>query len=199
MPQLSTLRDIAGLGSEPARLGSSAVVMIDCQNTYREGVMRLVGIEDALEEGRRLLERARAAGAPVLHIAHDAGPGSPYDVSAEIGRIADIVAPLEGEPTIVKNYPNSFVATDLHERLQALGCETVIFAGFMTHMCVNSTVRGAFNHGYKPTVVAGAAATRDLPTPSGGVIEARSLHEASLTGLADLFAVVVGKADDLPA
>lgn len=199
MAHLSTLRDIAGLGSEPAALGSSAVVMIDCQNTYREGVMRLVGVEDALEEGRRLLERARAAGAPVLHIAHDAGPGSPYDFSAEIGRIADIVAPRDGEPTIVKHYPNAFVGTDLDERLRALGRETVIFAGFMTHMCVNSTVRGAFSHGYKPTVVAGATATRDLPTPSGGSVDARSLHEASLVALADLFAVIAGTADDLPA
>jgi nicotinamidase-related amidase len=199
MPKPRTLREIAGLGAEPASLGDSAVVMIDCQNTYREGVMHLVGVEEALREGRRLLERARAAGAPILHIAHDSGPGSLYDYSARIGQIADLAAPKEGEPTIIKHYPNSFVETDLHERLQKLGCKTVIFAGFMTHMCVNSTVRGAFNHGYKPTVVAAATATRDLPMRGGGVVDARSLHEASLSALADLFAVVVDRADDLPA
>ncbi len=88
--------------------------------------------------------------------------------------------------------------TDLHDRLQGLGRDNVIFAGFMTHMCVNSTVRGAFNLGYKPTVVGSATATRDLPTASGGVLAARDLHDASLTSLADLFAVVVDKADDLP-
>ncbi len=197
MAEVHTLRDLAGMGREPASLAQAVVVMIDCQNTYREGVMKLVGIEKALEEARRLLERARAAGTPILHVAHDSGPGSPYDVSAEIGQIADSVAPQGDEPTIVKNYPNAFVKTDLHDRLQALGREQVVFAGFMTHMCISSTVRGAFPMGYKSTVVGNATATRDLPRQDGGVLAARDLHEASLAGLADLFAVVVDRAEDL--
>jgi hypothetical protein len=56
---------------------------------------------------------------PVIHIQHDAGPGTPYDIRAEIGAIADKVAPAEGEPVVVKNYPNSS-CTDL-ARLKALG------------------------------------------------------------------------------
>ena len=43
---------------------------------------------------------------------HDAGQGSPYDVTAEIGQISDEVAPIAGEPVIVKNYPSSFFQTD---------------------------------------------------------------------------------------
>ena len=57
--------------------------MIDCQNTYRRGVMQLEGAEDAFAEAARLL--ARASGIPVFHIMHDAGQGSPYDITAEIG------------------------------------------------------------------------------------------------------------------
>ena len=193
-----TLREIAGLGAEPNHLKDSAVVMIDCQNTYREGVMQLVGVEPALEECRRLVERARAAGVPLLHVQHDSGPGSPYDITAEIGAIATPVAPAGEEPIIVKHRPSSFFETDLDARLKELGVENLILAGFMTHMCVNSTARSAFNLGYRPTVVAGATATRDLPTPDGGVIKARDLHNASLAGLADLFAVVVDKVDDIP-
>ena len=196
MSEPRTLRGVAGLTLVPGTLKDSALVMIDCQNTYREGVMKLHGVEEALEEARRLLERARAAGTPVIHIAHDAGPGSPYDVSAEIGQIADIVAPKDGEPTIVKNYPNSFVETDLHERLQALGAKNLILAGFMTHMCVNSTARGAFNLGYHTTVVGRATATRDLPSGSG-TIDAATLHQASLAAVADLFGVVVEGAGDI--
>lgn len=67
----------------------------------------------------------------------------------------------------------------------------------MTHMCVNSTARGAFNLGYNVTVVAGATATRDLPVPWGGVVPARSVHDASLAGIADLFAVVVNRTRDV--
>jgi len=193
-----TLRDVAGLGTEPCGLAESAVVMIDCQNTYRQGVMQLVGVEEALKEGQRLLERARAAGSPIIHIAHDSGPGSLYDITAEIGRIADLVAPQGDEPTVIKNFPNSFVKTDLHERLQAMGRQKLIFAGFMTHMCVNSTARGAFSLGYRTTVVGNATATRDLPGPDGTVIDARSLFLVSLSAVADLFTVVANSVDDLP-
>jgi len=195
--QGKTLRALAGLDPAPCTLGGSALVMIDCQNTYRSGVMALHGVEEALMEARKLLARARSAGTGIFHIAHDAGPGTPYDRSAEIGRIADVVAPREGEPVITKSKPNSFVGTDLDERLRAAGVTELILAGFMTHMCVNSTARGAFNLGYKSTVVAHATATRDLPLPGGGVVGARALHQASLAAIADLFAVVVDGADDL--
>ncbi len=76
--------------------------MIDCQNTYREGTMKLAYVEEALVEAQRLLERARAAGAPIFHIRHDAGAGSPYDLTARIGQISDEVAPKSGEPVITK-------------------------------------------------------------------------------------------------
>ena len=198
MNDLKTLRDVAGLGTTPAGLRQSALVMIDCQNTYRAGLMQLEGVEAALDEAQRVLERARALGVPVIHIQHDAGPGSPYDVRAEIGQIADKVKPLGSEPVIVKNYPNSFVQTELHERLQKLGITNLVLAGFMTHMCVNSTARGAFNLGYRPTVVAGATATRALPSAQGGVVSAAALQEASLATLSDLFAVIVPRAADLP-
>jgi nicotinamidase-related amidase len=198
MSDLKTLRDVSGLGNQPGALRQSALIMIDCQNTYRQGLMQLDGVEPALDEARRLLERARSLGIPVLHIQHDAGPGSPYDVRAEIGQIADKVRPLDGEPVIVKNYPNSFVKTDLHERLQKLGISNLVLAGFMTHMCVNSTARGAFNLGYRPTVVAGATATRPLPSAAGGVVPAQALQEASLATLSDLFAVIVPGSADLP-
>jgi nicotinamidase-related amidase len=198
MSDLKTLREVAGLGHQPGALRQSALVMIDCQNTYRRGLMQLEGVEPALDEARRLLERARAVGIPIIHIQHDSGPGSPYDIRAEIGRIADKVQPLASEPVVVKHYPNSFLQTDLHERLQKHGVTNLVLAGFMTHMCVNSTARGAFNLGYRPTVVAGATATRSLPTATGGVVAAPVLQEASLAALSDLFAVVVPHAADLP-
>lgn len=57
-----TLRGLLGLGDTPAGLQDSALVMIDCQNTYRSGVMQLHGAEDAIAEAARMLVRARAAG-----------------------------------------------------------------------------------------------------------------------------------------
>ena len=186
-----TLREVAGLPSHPTALREAALVLIDCQNTYREGTMRLVGVEPALAEAARLLERARSVGIPIFHIQHDAGPGSPYDITARIGQISDEVAPKAAEPVITKHFPNSFIQTDLEQQLRVAGVTNVILAGFMTHMCVNSTARGAFNLGFRPTVVAAATATRDLPGGDGDVVAAAELQAASLAALRDLFAVVV--------
>ena len=199
MSNESTLRGLMGLGDAPAPLADSALVMIDCQNTYRRGVMQLSGVEAAVSEARDLLERARRAGTPVVHVMHDAGEGSPYDVRAEIGQISDEVAPDSGEPVVVKNFPNAFVGTDLMQRLRELtSAQDLVFAGFMTHMCVNSTARGAFSNGFRPAVVAGATATRDLPASDGSVVPASSVQRASLASLTDLFGVVVDSASSFP-
>ncbi|HJU70779.1 MAG TPA: cysteine hydrolase family protein [Paucimonas sp.] len=197
MPKPTTLRNIAGLPGVPTDLNQSALVMIDCQNTYREGVMKLNGVEAALDEAGRLLDRARRLGRPIFHIQHDGGSGSPYDIRVPIGAIADPVAPMPGEAVIVKHYPNSFVGTELEARLRATGVGSIVLAGFMTHMCVNSTARGAFNLGFQPTVVARATATRDLPGADGGLVTADALQKASLAMLGDLFAVIVPSAADL--
>lgn len=199
MAENPTLRTLSGLPALPAPLSQSALVMIDCQNTYCEGVMKLAGVEEALGEAAALLARAREAGIPIIHIRHNAGPGTPYDVQAPIGQIAGPVAPQGDEPVITKAYPNSFHETELQQTLARHGIEpgksnNLILAGFMTHMCVNSTARGAFNLGYAPTVVAAATATRDLPG-----VAAAALQAASLASLADLFALVVERSDRLGA
>lgn len=197
MSDLNTLRGLVGLSPEPARLSGSALLMIDLQNTYREGVMRLAEVEPAVAEARALLARARAAGSLVIHVRHDAGAGSPYDVSAPIGQISDEVAPQGEEAVITKSYPSAFVGTDLQARLETAGIKDVIVAGFMTHMCVNSTARSAFSLGFSPTVVASATATRDLPGPDGAVVPAAQLQAASLAALSDLFAVVARQGADI--
>ncbi len=194
----TTLRQLSGLPATPARLSESALVIVDAQNTYRGGVMQLVGVEPALDECARLLARARELKVPVIHIQHDAGPGTPYDVRAEIGAIADKVAPLADEPVVIKNYPNSFVGTDLDARLKAAGIKNLVVVGFMTHMCINSTARGGFNLGYGVTVPAAATATRPLPSPGGAVLSAEAVQSAALAALGDLFAVVVEDAAEIP-
>ncbi len=103
----------------------------------------------------------------------------------------------DGEPVITKAYPNSFVGTDLQAQLDAAGVNDLVLAGFMTHMCINSTARGAFSLGFRPTVVASATATRDLPAPDSSVVPASQLQAASLATLADLFAVVAPRQSDI--
>lgn len=195
-----TLRQVAGLPTDLVRLADATLVLIDYQNTYRTGVMALPAADRALAAGARLLERARAAGTRVIHVVNDGGPGTPYDVRAEIGAISPQVAPRDGEPVVVKTFPNAFHQTDLRQILTDLNAgPDLILAGFMTHMCVTFTAEGAFNLGYRPTVVADACATRPLSGPDGALLPADTLHDAALTTIGDLFGLVVPTADVLPA
>lgn len=185
------------MGFQHASLQDAVLVMVDCQNTYRQGVMQLTHVEPAILEAQKLLHKARDLGIPIIHIQHDAGPGTPYDIRAHIGAIADEVAPENGEAVVVKQYPNAFWHTPLETQLKSLNIEHIVLAGFMTHMCINSTARGAFNLGFKPTVVASACATRSLVGPQGKVMDAQTIHDGALAAIRDLFAVVVDDVDQL--
>jgi nicotinamidase-related amidase len=200
MPASRTLRDVIGLDDRLPQLADATLVLIDFQNTYRTGVMALQDADEALAAAGRLLSAARAAGTPVVHVVNDGGAGSPYDIRAETGAISPEVAPAEGEPVVVKRFPDAFHGTELDATLRGLGSgPDLVLAGFMTHMCVTFTAHGAFTRGYRPTVVAEATATRSLPAPGGAALPAATLHDAALTAIGDLFGPVARRVEDLTA
>ncbi|MFJ1456659.1 isochorismatase family protein [Nocardia sp. N2S4-5] len=190
----TTLREVHGLDQTPAKLADSTLLLIDFQNTYTRGVMELDGWEAALEAAARLLERARREGAGVVHVIHDGGPGTPYDIRSEIGAIHPRLAPIEGEPVVVKHAPDAFHDTDLETHVPAGG--DVVIAGWMTHMCVTFTAQGAFLRGNRPTVVAEATATRSLPV-AGADLTADQVHHSALATISDLYGVVVSSQEEL--
>lgn len=191
MTAARTLLQLAGADATPGPLTRSAVVVIDAQREYVDGRLPLPGAAPALDVVHRLLVRARAAGAPVIHVAHQGKAGGLFDPEGTGGQIADPARPEPGEVVIAKGMPNAFAGTDLHAVLKETGRTSVILAGFMTHMCVSSTARAAVDLGYRITVIADGTATRALPDPTGGLdIDAAMLQRSSLAELADRFAVV---------
>lgn len=190
MTPSKTLRELNALDDSPANLANATLVLVDYQNTYTYGVMELTGWKPALEAASALLARARAAGTKIIHVMHDGGVGSPYDITKDIGQIHASVAPITDEAVVVKHAPNSFVGTNLGELVDAAGRQQLIIIGFMTHMCVTFTAEGAFLRGNQPTVVADACATRPLRSAVAGV-EAEQLHHCALATIADLYGVVV--------
>ncbi|MER7554489.1 isochorismatase family protein [Streptomyces anulatus] len=190
----TTLRELNGFDATPAALAGSTLILVDYQNTYTRGVMELDGWRESLDAAARLLARARAAGTGVVHVINDGGEGTPYDIRAEIGRIHPAIAPVAGEPVVVKKAPDSFHGTDLGEHVPEGG--DVIIAGWMTHMCVAFTAQGAFLRGNRPTVVADACATRSLPV-AGTDLDARQVHHGALATIGDLYGVVVPTQESL--
>lgn len=194
MDRPKTLFSLANQQPKAPRPGAATLILIDCQNDYLDSPLALVGIDEAIRQAERLLAATRTAGGRVIHVAHKGAPGGRFDRGGHGGAIIAALAPLSGEAVVEKPRPNAFSGTELATLTGPAGA-ALIFAGFMTHNCVSSTVRAGRDLGYAMTVAADACATRDLPCP-GGVIRAADLHAAELAALADAHAGVFA-VDDL--
>jgi nicotinamidase-related amidase len=142
-----------------------ALVIVDVQNDYFDGgSMALVGMEAAADNCGRLLESFRASGEPLFHIQHLATrPGATFFVPDTPGcEINARVKPHDDETLVVKHFPSAFRETALHQQLQSAGVDELVICGAMTHMCIDTTVRAAFDLGYKCRLIDDACATRDL-------------------------------------
>jgi nicotinamidase-related amidase len=153
----------------------TAVVLIEYQNDFTsEGGVLHDAVNDVMEStgmldnSRRLVEAARAAGATVVHapITFMAGYGElsehPYgilkgvvDSSAFVkgewgAEIVDALAPQEGDVVVEgKRGLDTFATTNLDFILRARGIDTIALGGFLTNCCVESTMRSGYEKGYK--------------------------------------------------
>lgn len=193
MSDPKTLFQLLGRGYAPATLSKATLLLIDAQEEYRSGALRLPGIEPAIAEIATLLGAMRNLGAPVIHVRHLGIPGGLLDPQGPRGRFIEGLEPQPGEAVVEKRLPNAFAGTDLHDRLQALGHLDLVICGFMTHSSVSTTVRAAKDYGYRCTLVDAACATRDLPYQNELVL-ARDLHRMTMAALADNYATVVPQA-----
>jgi nicotinamidase-related amidase len=169
------------------------LLLIDIQNDYFPGgAMELVGMAAAADKAAQLLRRFRHERAPIYFIQHLANrPGATFFLPGTMGaEINGAVAPLAGEPAIIKHFPNSFRETGLLEALRRDGVKELVIAGAMSHMCIDATTRAAFDLGYSCIVVEDACATRDLEF-KGEKIKAADVHGAFMAALKMVYAEVV--------
>ena len=161
-----------------------ALIIIDVQNDYFEG-------------GACELHKAREAEGHIVELIEesrklDINPDNDtFFIEGTYGcEISDRVKPLPTDTVIVKYCPNSFLGTELNDCLRSLDVEKLIVCGMMTHMCVDTTVRAAMDHGYDVTLVANACATMDLEI-NGEVIPAETVQKTYIASLAGIFAKIV--------
>ena len=176
---------------------SQALLIVDVQNDYFPGGrMELVGSREAGQQAGELLAAFRAARLPVIHVQHiSVRPGATFFLPGTEGiRIHEAVAPREGEPIFEKSFPNAFRQTGLLAHLQGLGVRQLTIAGMMTHMCIDTTVRAAFDLGFESTLAHDACATKALSF-GGTEVTAAEVQATFLAALDGTFAKVRSAAE----
>lgn len=170
-----------------------ALLVIDVQNEYVSGALPIAypPLTTSLPNIASAMDAAHAAGVPVVVVQHVDEADSPVFASGSLGvQLHEAVADRPREHLLTKQTVSCFASTDLGERLDDLGVDTLTIAGFMTQHCDESTARDAADRGLIVEVLADATGTLPLSTPSGE-ISAQALHETSLLVLHSGFAAVV--------
>jgi nicotinamidase-related amidase len=172
---------------------SPVLLLIDVQREYftRESPLWIPDGPQVLEQLAGLLEVARQASVPVVHVQHHEGRGSEvFATGTAAVETMPEVAPLPEELVVLKRLPGSFDGTQLDDVLESLHARTLIIGGFMTHMCCDTTAREAHARGLDVRFLTDGTATRDLPRPGGGTIPHQIVHEATLAAQADGFSTL---------
>ena len=157
---------------DPAK---TAVVLIEYQNefTTEGGVLHgavapVMDKTGMLDKTVALVEAARAAGVTIMHAPITFAPGygelsrHPYGILKGVvdgnafvkgtwgAAIVDALTPAAGDIVIEgKRGLDTFASTNLDFILRSKGIETVILGGFLTNCCVESTMRSAYENGYR--------------------------------------------------
>ncbi len=182
----------------------TALILIDIQNDYfpsfPESKMALPDMDAATEQAASLLEAAREHDVKIIHVKHvmasDAAPFfHPGTPGAELH---DSVAPKAGEKIVEKTRPNSFVGTGLEELLREGKIEHLVMCGAMSQMCVDATVRGGVDLGFKVTLAKDACAAANV-SYDGTNVPSVMVHAAIMAPLAASYADVRNTSEIIPA
>jgi len=179
---------------------STALIIVDIQNDYfPNGKMELSNPGKAAANAAKILDWFRQNNKDnIFHVQHIASnPEAGFFLpNTEGAKINEAVLPSKHEHIIVKNFPNSFLKTDLESKLREKGVTKVVIAGMMTHMCIDATVRAAVDLGFETTLIEDACATKEL-SYQDKVVSAEQVHTAFISALNGIYANVISAEDFL--
>src|ERR1700704_1405227 len=163
---------------------TTAVVLIEFQNdfttprgVFHDGVKDVMRSTNMLAHTVKVANAARAAGATVMHVAISFAEGyrelgHPYGILKDVADNqafrkdtwgAAIVEVLKPQPDDIviegKRGLDAFASTNLDFILRHKGIRTVALAGFLTNVCVESTMRSAYERGFDVVTLKDCTAT----------------------------------------
>jgi nicotinamidase-related amidase len=175
---------------------SMAIVLIEFQNdftsaggVFHEAVKGVMQSNHMLENTVAVVERARAAGAAIMHVPisfaegyRELGP-NPYGILKGVvdnkafikgswgAAIVDVLEPKPNDIVIEgKRGLDAFPSTNLDFILRSRGIRTVVLGGFLTNCCVESTMRSAYERGFEVVTLTDCTATVDAQAQEMAIV-----------------------------
>ncbi|KAF4550479.1 Isochorismatase-like protein [Elsinoe fawcettii] len=192
MASATSFRQLIGVPPSTASPKDSTLIIIDAQNEYAEGKLKVSNAPSSRKAIASLLEKYRAAGGDIVHVVHQTPDGAPVFTSGTpLAEEFSELKPKDGEKVVTKHHPSSFADTDLDQYLKGKGQKKVVLTGYMAHVCVSTTARQGAQLGYDVVLAEDAIGDRDIPG-----VKAEDLTRVALQEIADAFGTVV-KSDEI--
>ncbi|MEP9388748.1 isochorismatase family protein [Mesorhizobium sp. KR9-304] len=189
----------------------SALLCIDLQEEHRQDQRLLaVGFDGVIANVARLQRAARQNRIPVYHFAYvvDSAAALPHHPKLPDGRsafsdkddpltaICPEVAPVDGEPQIIKSEASAF-GTGLGDALKASGVEWLFVCGVWTEACVDATVKSALKLGFRVVLAKDACGSGSVAMHRTGILNlANRLYGGAVTDTRGACRLMAGETID---
>lgn len=153
----------------------TALVLIEYQNEFtteggklHDAVKDVMDTTGMLQKSKQLMDKMRYAGCKIVHVpisfdlGHEEIGQNVYGILAGVkegqafqeggwgAAICDTMTPLKGDVVVKgKNGLCGFKSTNLDFILRQNSIKNVVLGGFLTNCCVESTMRTAYENGYR--------------------------------------------------
>lgn len=173
-----------------------ALLVIDVQREYFDGALPISYPVGHLENILNVMDSAAAGRIPTAVIRHhQADPESPiFRLNSDMWQLHPEVEQRPRDILIDKQLPGSFTGTQLGEWLKTLQADVVTIAGYMTHMCCDTTARQAFHLGLKVEFLSDATGTLTIEN-SAGRAEAEQMQSSILVAQQMFISEVISTQD----
>ena len=174
-----------------------ALIVIDVQNEYVTGnlLIEYPAIQLSLTNIGRAMDAARIAAIPVIVVQQYAPADSPvFATGSHAWKLHDVVRVRAYDHYFEKKLPNAFTGTDLADWLAEHQIDTLSVTGYMTHNCVDSTIKHAFHAGFQVEFLSDAAGSLPYLNKAGSA-SAEEIHRTFMVVMQARFAAVMDTAE----
>jgi nicotinamidase-related amidase len=137
----------------------TAVLVIDLQKGMLYGENKTFKVDTLIKNVKGILETARKNNYHVYMVQHAGPKGDELEPATEGWMISDDLLSTTSETVIHKSFPDAFQETDLDMVLKSDGIKNLIIVGMQSELCIDTTCKSAFSHGYKVVLASDAHST----------------------------------------